>query len=149
MHNKQIEELLAEYMEKFGKDLNEQECRTGDELFMWLKEKLTPPNPRKLDLQATEQRLLKIIEAGEEARGETPPTQTWEARFKKQFAMPKKLFGGRYLKQATAVKDIESFIRQELKAAVKEARESERRAIIQAAGGVFVNWNKALEESTL
>lgn len=35
------DQLLAEYMEKFGKKLNEQESRTGDELFMWLKEKLT------------------------------------------------------------------------------------------------------------
>lgn len=37
----QREQLLAEYMEKFGKKLNEQEKRVGDELFMWLKDKLT------------------------------------------------------------------------------------------------------------
>lgn len=39
------DQLLAEYMEKFGKKLNEQESRTGDELFMWLKDKLTTEAP--------------------------------------------------------------------------------------------------------
>jgi hypothetical protein len=32
--------LLAEFMEKFGKRLNQQESRLGDELFMWLKDAL-------------------------------------------------------------------------------------------------------------
>lgn len=40
MQKANTEQLLAEYMERFGKKLNEQESRTGDELFMWLKDKL-------------------------------------------------------------------------------------------------------------
>lgn len=36
-----VSEILAEFMEKFGKQLNQEERRTGDELFMWLKPELT------------------------------------------------------------------------------------------------------------
>lgn len=53
----QIENILAEYMEKFGKKLNEHESRTGDELFMWLKKKFT-------QLQTEErQKFLQFIKA--------------------------------------------------------------------------------------
>jgi hypothetical protein len=45
MQKANTEQLLAEYMERFGKKLNEQESRTGDELFMWLKDKLTTETP--------------------------------------------------------------------------------------------------------
>lgn len=50
----------------------------------------TKTKARKIDLEATKQRMLKAIEAGEEARGETPPivsVEDWEQRFDEKFPL--------------------------------------------------------------
>lgn len=76
---------------------------------------------RKLDVQATEQRLLKIIEAGEEARG-----KTWEARFDQKYPL-----GGEIWVLERHRDELKSFIRTELATAHSEGERSERERIIK------------------
>lgn len=81
--------------------------------FMLLKPRKSPMSnpttkPRKLDLKATEQRLLKIIKAGEEARA----IQTWEQRFDDMWMEKQHPGNG----SAVDADELKSFIREELKA---------------------------------